>query len=126
MQKLNPVSSAHAGVRQLEPTTQTFLDTLAAKGGEPIYKLAVPQARQVLEGVQSGPVAKLPVDKHALTIIDAKAGPVSVTIIRPQGITGTLPALLYIHGAGWVLGSESTHDRLVRQLATGTRAAVVL
>jgi acetyl esterase len=98
---------------------------LAAKGGEPIYKLAVPQARQVLEDAQSGPVAKPPVDKQVLTFNDAKAGPVSVTIIRPNGVTGMLPVVLYIHGAGWVLGSENTHDRLVRQLATGTRAAVV-
>jgi acetyl esterase len=118
------VTSAHAGADQLEPTTQAFLDALAAKGGEPIYKLAVPQARQVLEDAQSGPVAKLPVDKQMLTFNDAKAGPVSVTIIRPKGITGTLPAVLYIHGAGWVLGSENTHDRLARQLATGARAAV--
>jgi len=132
MHNLNPlvaaaaiVSSAHSGAGQLEPTTQAFLDALAAKGGEPIYKLAVPQARQVLEDAQSGPVAKLPVDKQVVTFNDVKAGPVSVTIIRPQGITGTLPALLYIHGAGWVLGSENTHDRLVRQLATGTPAAVV-
>jgi acetyl esterase len=132
MKKLNPlmaavaiVASAHASAGQLEPATQAFLDAVAAKGGEPLYKLSVPQARQVLEDVQSGPVAKLPVDKQTLTFNDAKAGPVSVTIIRPNGITGTLPAVLYIHGAGWVSGSENTHDRLVRQLASGTRAAVV-
>jgi acetyl esterase len=118
-------ASANAGQSQLEPGTQAFITKLAAAGGQPIYKLPVPQARQVLEGAQSGPVAKLPVDKQELTFNDAKAGPVSITIIRPQGVTGPLPALLYIHGAGWVLGSENTHDRLVRQLATGARAAVV-
>jgi acetyl esterase len=79
----------------------------------------------VLEDAQSGPIAKLPVDKQTLTFNDAKAGEVSITIVRPQGVSGTLPALLYLHGAGWVLGSENTHDRLVRQLANGARAAVV-
>jgi hypothetical protein len=56
MHKLDPlmvaaaiVSSAHASASQLESTTQAFLDALAAKGGEPIYTLAVPQARQVLD-----------------------------------------------------------------------------
>lgn len=117
--------AAQASAGQLEPSTQAFIDALAAKGGEPIYKLPVPQARQVLEDAQSGNVAKLPVDKQDLTFNDAKAGPVSITIIRPKGVTGELPAVLYIHGAGWVLGSENTHDRLVRQLATGARAAVV-
>jgi hypothetical protein len=46
--------------------------------------VAVLQARQVLEDAQPGPVAKLPVDKQVLTFNDAKAGPVSVTIIRAQ------------------------------------------
>jgi acetyl esterase len=114
-----------ATASQLEPTTQGFVDALAAKGGAPVYKLPVPQARQVLEDAQSGDVAKLPVDKQAVSFNDPKAGPISITIIRPKGAKGVLPALLYIHGAGWVLGSENTHDRLVRQLATGANAAVV-
>ena len=38
---------------------------------------------------------------------------------------GTLPAILYMHGGGWVLGNAGTHDRLVRELAVGTGAAVV-
>jgi acetyl esterase len=119
------VASATSFAAQLEPATQNFIQTLAAKGGTPIYKLAVPQARQLLEDVQSGPVAKLPADEQTLTFTDAKVGPVSITIIRPKGVTGELPAVLYIHGAGWVLGSENTHDRLARQIANGAHAAVV-
>lgn len=117
--------AAQASAGQLEPSTQAFVNALAAQGGQPIYKLPVPQARQVLEDAQSGDVAKLPVDKQDLTFRDAKAGQVSITIIRPKGVTGELPAVLYIHGAGWVLGSENTHDRLVRQIAAGSHAAVV-
>jgi acetyl esterase len=36
-----------------------------------------------------------------------------------------LPALLYLHGGGWVLGDATTHDRLARELAHGARVAVV-
>ena len=118
-------AATQASAGQLEPSTQAFVDALAAKGGQPIYKLPVPQARQVLEDAQSGSVATLPVDTQEIRFNDAKAGEVSLTIIRPRGVSGTLPAVLYIHGAGWVLGSENTHDRLVRQLAHGARAAVV-
>ncbi|MGW0421760.1 alpha/beta hydrolase fold domain-containing protein [Streptomyces sp. NPDC003015] len=32
---------------------------------------------------------------------------------------------LYLHGADWVFGNAHTHDRLVRELAVGTGAAVV-
>ncbi|MCD0485697.1 alpha/beta hydrolase [Streptacidiphilus sp. ASG 303] len=42
-----------------------------------------------------------------------------------RGATGPLPVVLSIHGAGWVFGDEDTHDRLVREIATGAEAAVV-
>jgi acetyl esterase len=48
-----------------------------------------------------------------------------VRIVRPKGARGTLPVILYIHGAGWVFGDALTHDRLVRELATRAQAAVV-
>ena len=46
-------------------------------------------------------------------------------MIRPEHISDTLPVILYFHGAGWVMGDTKTHDRLVRELATGAKAAVV-
>jgi acetyl esterase len=36
-----------------------------------------------------------------------------------------LPAVVNIHGAGWVFGNAHTHDRLVRELAVQSSAAVV-
>ena len=48
-----------------------------------------------------------------------------VRIVRPTDAEGTLPVILYVHGAGWVFGDAATHDRLVRELAVGARAAVV-
>jgi acetyl esterase len=44
---------------------------------------------------------------------------------KPLGATGPLPVVLYVHGGGWVLGNAGTHDRLVRELAVGTNAALV-
>ena len=32
--------------------------------------------------------------------------------------------VVYMHGGGWILGNAGTHDRLVRELAVGARAAV--
>src|SRR5262245_15524126 len=32
---------------------------------------------------------------------------------------------MYFHGAGWVMGDSTTHDRLVRELAVGADATVV-
>jgi acetyl esterase len=33
---------------------------------------------------------------------------------------------MFFHGGGWVLGGATTHDRLVRELADGVRAGVIL
>ncbi len=52
-------------------------------------------------------------------------GKVSVTVVRPVGATGGLPAVVYVHGGGWILGNFSTHERLVRDLAAQSGAAFV-
>jgi acetyl esterase len=75
--------------------------------------------------VQSGDIAKPAVDEEWITVPGGPTGHVRARIVRPAGATGTLPVIVYIHGAGWVFGNAHTHDRLVRELAVGTRAAVV-
>jgi acetyl esterase len=109
----------------LESNTRAFLDALAAQGGPPIHTLAVQDARAVLSGAQSGKVAKRPADIEDRTIPGGPAGEVALRIVRPQGLTGVLPAVMYFHGGGWVLGDQDTHDRLVRELAWGAQAAFV-
>ena len=57
--------------------------------------------------------------------VPAEVGDVRVRIVKPLGDDDSLPAILYVHGGGWVLGNAGTHDRLVRELAVGVDAAVV-
>ena len=109
----------------LEQNTDAFLQALAAKGGPPIYKLSVEDARKVLDGAQSGPVKKLPAQIEDRTIPGGPIGDVSIRIVRPKKSTGKLPVIMYFHGGGWILGNKDTHDRLVRELANGAKAAVV-
>jgi acetyl esterase/lipase len=75
--------------------------------------------------VQSGEIEKPDVSIQDATIPGGPSGRVSVRILRPKGASGRLPVILYSHGAGWVFGNAHTHDRLVRELAEGTGAAVV-
>ncbi|GHE97823.1 alpha/beta hydrolase [Streptomyces griseoluteus] len=110
---------------KLDRITQGFVNELAAQNPPPLSTLSTKAARDVLNKLQAGPVEKLPADVTQKTIKGGPTGEVSLTILRPKGATGTLPGLVYIHGGGWVLGNEMTHDRLVRQLADGANAAVV-
>ena len=81
-------------------------------------------ARKVVDDIQAAPIAKPDVDESWITV-PAEVGDVPVRIVKPLGTTGPLPAVLYVHGDGWVLGNAGTHDRLVRELAVGTNAALV-
>jgi acetyl esterase/lipase len=51
-------------------------------------------------------------------------GDARVRIVKPRGATGMLPVIVYMHGGGWILGNAATHDRLVRELAVGSGAAI--
>jgi acetyl esterase/lipase len=106
----------------LEPASQAFVDATSTPPF--LYELTPAEARKVLDDVQAAPIDKLPVEDHWLTV-PAEVGEVDVRIVRPPGAKGTLPVILYMHGGGWVLGNADTHDRLVRELAVGTGAAVV-
>lgn len=107
----------------LEPAAQEFADATSTPPF--IYELSPDNAREVLEDVQRSAIDKPDVDIEELTISGGPHGQIAVRLIKPAGIAGTLPVILYIHGAGWVLGSPQTHDLLVRNLAVGAQAAVV-
>jgi acetyl esterase/lipase len=107
----------------LEPHTQQFVDSLA--GAPPIYTLSPAEARSVLVQVQSIPVGKPSAKIEDIAFPVGPTGSVPVRIVRPAGTVDALPAVIYIHGGGWILGDRNTHDRLVREIAVGAEAAVV-
>jgi acetyl esterase len=108
---------------QLEPEAQVFAE--AAALSPCLFTLGPHKGRLALDEMQSGTVSKPPVDMEDLTITDGPSAQVALRILRPQHAQTPLPVIVYIHGAGWVFGSTQTHDRLMRELAVGTQAAVV-
>jgi acetyl esterase len=91
-----------------------------------IYELPPERSRAMLDDLQSGAGVPRPECDEEWVKVDAgRWGTARARIVRPKGATGTLPVFMYIHGGGWVLGDSRTHDRLVRELATGAGAAAV-
>ncbi|MCT9931847.1 alpha/beta hydrolase [Planotetraspora sp. A-T 1434] len=90
-----------------------------------LYQLPPAEGRKAVDEVQSGEITKPAVGEEWITVQGGPTGSVRARIVKPAGATGTLPVVIYIHGAGWVFGNAHTHDRLVRELAVGTGAAVV-
>jgi len=90
-----------------------------------LFDLGPEKGRQVVDEVQAGRVTRPAVEIEDRTIEGGPGGHVSVRIVRPPRAVTPLPVIVYTHGAGWVFGNAHTHDRLIRELAVGTQAAVV-
>lgn len=109
----------------VEHHIQTFLNELNSSGGKPMEQMSPQDARQVLINLQ----AKTSVDLSGIEVsektIKENGQTVKLNIVRPAGITGTLPVFMFFHGGGWVLGDFPTHERLVRDLVVESGAVAV-
>ncbi|WLG97423.1 alpha/beta hydrolase [Pseudomonas sp. FP198] len=109
----------------VEHNTQAFLDALNAGTGKPLEQLSPKDARAVLVGAQAGVKLTLPKADVSEKTIQVDGQSISLTIVRPAGVKGELPAFMFFHGGGWVLGDFPTHERLVRDLVAGSGAVAV-
>ncbi|MEU6387598.1 alpha/beta hydrolase [Streptomyces bauhiniae] len=108
----------------LEPAAKEL--TEATDPHPRIYEVPPEQGRAILADLQSDTSVPRPeVDEEWVDVDAGEWGTVRTRIIRPKGVTGPLPVLIYIHGAGWVFGDDKTHDRLFRELAVGAGAVGV-
>ncbi|MDC0709300.1 alpha/beta hydrolase [Stigmatella sp. ncwal1] len=119
------VPAASAFAASLEPKAQAVIDALDKEGGAPIHQMPLAASREFIRKAQAGEVKKPAADIEDRIIPGGDIGEVSVRIVRPKGVPGLLPAVIYLHGGGWVLGDKDTHDLLIRELAQGTQAAIV-
>src|ERR1700677_3187357 len=107
----------------LEPAARAFAEATALPPY--LFDLGPVRGRAVVDEVQNGPVPEVAAEITGLSVDGGPSGPVPVRIVRPPHTRERLPVIVYVHGVGWVFGNGHTHDRLVRELAVGVRAAVV-
>ena len=109
----------------IEKNVRNFLKALNSGGGKPMEEMQPAEARKVLEGAQaSGEVDYSGVDITE-RIITQDGLDVKIFIVRPAGVQGKLPAFIFTHGGGWVLGDFPTHKRFVRDLVVYSGVAAV-
>jgi acetyl esterase len=109
----------------LTPGVRDFLKVLNAPGSKPVESLPVPAARQVLVDAQRAFKVDYSGIAESETTIKADGHTLKLNIVRPEGIRGVLPAFVFVHGGGWVLGDYPTHRRLVRDLVVASGHAAV-
>ena len=121
--------------RLLDPQTQALLDATAASGALPTHQLSPAQARTAYLA-RRDTLQPLPVsvgEVHDIEI-DGSGSALKLRIYRPSADTDTntdtntdslLPALMYFHGGGFVVGNIDTHDTLCRALCNQAQCVVI-
>jgi acetyl esterase len=107
----------------LDPGLKLVLDQLAANPGPQLHELPVEQARAFFDQMQL-PAPEVKIAAVENRTIPGPAGAIPLRIYRPEG-KAPLPALVYFHGGGWVIGSLETHDPSCRDLANRIGCVVV-
>jgi acetyl esterase len=109
----------------LDRKVQQAVDDLLDLGLPPMRERNLSQLRAAVVDAQQPQGSRPPVKIVDRDLVLADGRTIPVRILRPEGLDGALPAILYLHGGGWVMGDRRTHDRIMRELAVGARAAVV-
>jgi acetyl esterase len=110
----------------LDPYAERFLAALTAADAPPLESQTPQEARAgALAGQRAAQAVLKPVHIEEQRLPMGPGGEVLVRIVRPQPSSGMLPAVMYFHGGGWVLGDRISYDRKTRDLAHASGAAVV-
>eukprot|EP01037_Dinobryon_pediforme_P000859 gene859-864_t len=111
---------AVARVIEAAATVNAGFLTALNSGGAALETMSDQAARNVLIEAQ----ASIPVDMSGIEeserSIKADGYTIKLNLVRPKGATGKLPAFIFIHGGGWILGDYPTHKRMVRDLSVLT------
>jgi acetyl esterase len=113
---------------KLDDSAQAVLDLIREMGRPPMETLSPAEAREVFvrsravlqpEPQEVGGVAEL--------AAPGPAGVIKLRAYRPAGTAAdaVLPALVYYHGGGWVVGNLDSHDTICRHLANAAGCRVI-
>ncbi len=112
----------------IDPDTKAVLDMIRLAGRPPFETLTPDEARQAYAAsrkiLQSPPED---VAESRDTTVPGPLGSIGVRLYRPVGTAASdiLPALIWYHGGGWLLGDLDSHDVPCRRFANAARCRVI-
>jgi acetyl esterase len=107
----------------LDPDARAAADAWAQSFPQPIHTLGVDKARELLD-TSPGRQPLTPVDRVTDLVVESDGHDLAVRVYTPSNAVD-LPALVWIHGGGWVLGGLDGADELCRSLTTTATCVVV-
>ena len=106
----------------LHPQIVQVIDAMARAELRPIEAMTPVEARAQMELTARARKAEpLPVAKVEERMIPGPAGEIRLRLYWPNA-AGAVPAIVYYHGGGHVIGSLDTHDLIARNLCAGAEA----
>jgi acetyl esterase len=109
---------------QLHPQIREVLRVMAEARLRPIEEMTPAEAREQMEATARARKAEpLRIAKVEERLVPGP-GAIRLRLYRPLQTTAPMPAIVYCHGGGHVIGSLDTHDFVARNLCGGTGAMV--
>ena len=114
----------HETATALDPQAKAVIDLVIKSGRPPYHQLSPKDARQMFRETRPASTPPAPAIGE---VKDLRADTVPIRLYRPAGVPAStlLPALVFFHGGGWVIGDLETHDVLCRQITAGAGISVV-
>jgi acetyl esterase len=111
----------------LDPVLKGFLDQMAAVAGPKMWEQTAAEGRLAFVGLmQLGGPKDVPIGKIENVSAGGQGGEIPLRIFSPVAAgSEALPALIYYHGGGFVIGDLDTHDGLCRMFANDAGCRVV-
>ncbi|MBL6937801.1 MAG: alpha/beta hydrolase [Alphaproteobacteria bacterium] len=103
----------------LDPIVKGFLDQMKAMGGPKMSEVGAPAGREQFNALMQlvGP-KDVAIGKVQNLTVPGKGGPIPIRVYTPVAAgRESMPALIYFHGGGWVIGNIDSHDGLCRLMA---------
>ncbi|WP_421729213.1 alpha/beta hydrolase fold domain-containing protein [Brevundimonas sp.] len=104
----------------MDPDIRRFLDIMTDdwRRFPPFTTLSLDEGRRAVEAVRArwthgGPAMAETFER----VVDTGHGDIRVRVYRTEGAGPAAPAMVYLHGGGFMLFSIDTHDRLMREYA---------
>jgi acetyl esterase len=108
----------------LHPQIREVLRVMADAKLRPLEEMTPAEAREQVEATARARKAEpLPIARVEERMIPGPAGEIRLRLYWPRA-AAPLPAIVYYHGGGHVIGSLDTHDFVARNLCAGVGALV--
>jgi acetyl esterase len=112
----------------LDPQVQAVIDMVARSGRPAYHTLSPKDARQLFLETRPAATPTPPeIGSVRNVVAETPQGAIPLRVYRPARLPDatSLPAYVYFHGGGWVIGDLETHDVLCRQLTAASGASVI-